>query len=134
MPSKNWVKRASTCGFGIRRTVAQHPGRSNQSFQALSCSRLLLLGAELMTVARVHERLLQEVLRMEKVETSKCFLKASPLEWLAGSALAVWKLDWLDGGSWSVAWGLGRSELEEAELALELLEEAASSLLLSRSG
>lgn len=37
-------------------------------------------------------------------------------------------------GSWSLVRGLGQTEIEEAELALELLEELLLSLLLSGSG
>jgi hypothetical protein len=37
-------------------------------------------------------------------------------------------------GSWSLVRGLGHTEIEEAELALELLEELLLSLLLSGSG
>lgn len=51
-PSKNLVKRSSNCGFGTRAVLAGRwssiRGRNNQSFQALSWSRLLLMGAELM--------------------------------------------------------------------------------------
>ena len=37
-------------------------------------------------------------------------------------------------GSWSLVRGLGHTEIEEAELALEMLEELLLSLLLSESG